>query len=71
MTAESEAVLLTGDSPLLEIEDIADNADQSLRSRRVAADSDSAATNTNDAVEWLTRVLRCAVHGQSAHDPES
>jgi hypothetical protein len=71
LTAESETVLLTDDSPLPEIEDIADNTDESLRSSRVAADWDTAATNTNDAVEWLTRVLRCALHGQGGHDAES
>ena len=71
LTAESETVLLTGDSPLPEIEDIADNTDESPRSSRVAAGWDTAATNTNDAVEWLTRVLRCAVHGQGANDPET
>jgi hypothetical protein len=69
--AESETVSLTGDSPLPEIEDIADNTDESPWSSPVAADWDTAATNTNDAVEWLTRVLRCAVHGQGPHDPES
>jgi hypothetical protein len=71
LTAESETVLLTDDSPLPEIEDIADNSEESLRSSRVAADCKTAATNTNDAVEWLTRVLRCALHGQGGHDPES
>jgi hypothetical protein len=71
LTAESETVLLTGDSALPEIEDIADNTDESPWSSRVAPDWDTAATNTNDAVEWLTRVLRCAVHGQGAHDAES
>jgi hypothetical protein len=71
LTAESETVLLTSDSPLPEVEDIADNTDEPPWSSRVAADWDTAATNTNDAVEWLTRVLRCAVHGQGAHDPES
>ena len=71
LTAESETVLLTDDSPLHEIEDIAENTDESLWSTRLAADWDTAATNTNDAVEWLTRVLRCAVHGQGGHGPES
>jgi hypothetical protein len=71
LTAESETVLLTDDSPLPEIEDIADNTDESLWSSRVATHWDSAATNTNDAVEWLTRVLRCALHGQGGHGPES
>ena len=70
LTAESETVLLADDSPLPEIEDMADNTDESLSSR-VAADRDIAATNTNDAIEWLARVLRCALHGQSDHDPES
>jgi hypothetical protein len=70
-TAESETVLLTDDSPLPEIEDIADRTDESQWSSRVAADSDAAASNTNDAVEWLTRVLRCALHGQGGHGPES
>jgi hypothetical protein len=70
LTAESETALLTDDSPLPEIEDIADNTVESLWSSRVAA-GDTAATNTNDAVEWLTRVLRCALHGQGGHDPES
>ena len=63
--AESET-LLAGDSPLPEIEDIADNTDELMWSSRVAADGDPAATNANDAVEWLTRVLRCALHGQGA-----
>ena len=71
LTAESETVLLTDDSPLPEIEDIADNTVESLRSSRVAADRDIAATNTNDAVEWLTRVLRCALDGQGGHGPGS
>jgi hypothetical protein len=71
LTSENETVLLTDDSLLPESEDIADNTDESLWSRRVAADWDTAATNTNDAVEWLTRVLRCALHGQGGHDPES
>jgi hypothetical protein len=71
LTAESETVLLTDDSPLPEVEYIADNGEESLWSSRVAADCETAATNTNDAVEWLTRVLRCALHGQSGHDPES
>jgi hypothetical protein len=71
LTAESETVLLTDDSPLPEIEDIADNTDESVWPSRVAADGDTAATNTNDAVEWLTRVLRCALHGQGGHHPES
>jgi hypothetical protein len=64
-------VLLTDDSPLPEIEDIADNTDESLRSSCVAADWETAASNTNDAVEWLTRVLRCALYGQGGHDPEA
>ena len=71
LTAERETVLLTEDSPLPEIEDIVDSTDESLWSSRVAADRDSEATNTNDAVEWLTRVLRCALYGQGGHDPES
>ena len=70
-TAESETVLLTDDSPLPEIEDIADKTDESLWSSRVAADWDTVPTSTNDAVEWLTRVLRCALHGQGGHGPES
>jgi hypothetical protein len=65
-TAESETVLVTDASPLPEIEGIADKTDESLWSSRVAADWDTAATSTNDAVEWLTRVLRCALHGQGA-----
>jgi hypothetical protein len=69
--AESETVLVTDASPLPEIEGTADDTDESLRSSRVAADWDTAATSTNDAVEWLTRVLRCALHGQGGHDPES
>jgi hypothetical protein len=71
LTAESETVSLTDDSPLPEVEDIADNGEESLRSSRFAADCETAATSTNDAVEWLTRVLRCALHGQGGHDPES
>jgi hypothetical protein len=71
LTAQSQTDRLTCDSPLPEIEDIADNRDESPWSSPVAADWDAAATNTNDAIEWLTRVLRCAVHGQGAHDPES
>jgi hypothetical protein len=70
-TTESETVLLTDDSPLPEIEYIADSTDESQWSSRVAADSDAAASNTEDAVEWLTRVLRCALHGQGGHGPES
>jgi hypothetical protein len=70
-TAESETVSLTDDSPLPEIEYIADSTDESQWSTRVAADWGTAATNTNDAVDWLTRVLRCALHGQGGHDPES
>jgi hypothetical protein len=57
LTAESDTVLLTDDSLRPLIDDIADR--------------DTAATNTNDAVEWLTRVMRCALHGQGDHDPES
>jgi hypothetical protein len=60
-TAESDTVLLTDDSLLSRTDDI---ADQSLWSSRVAADGDTAATNANDAVEWLDRVLRCALYGQ-------
>jgi hypothetical protein len=71
LTAEVETVLLTVDSRLTEIENIADNTDESLWSGRDAADGDSAATNSNDAVEWLTRVLRCALYGQGGHDLES
>jgi hypothetical protein len=71
LTAESETVLLTDDSPLPEVEDIADDTDESLWSSRVAADWETAASNTNDAVEWLTRVLRCALHGQGGDDPEA
>jgi len=71
LTAESETVLLTGDSLLPEIGDIADNTDESAWSGRVAADREATATNTTDAVEWLTRVLRCALHGQNGHDPAS
>jgi hypothetical protein len=71
LTARSETVLLTDDSPLPEIDDIADNTDESLWSSRVVADWDTAAMNSNDAVEWLTRVLRCALDGQGGHDPES
>jgi hypothetical protein len=66
LTSESETVLLT-DAPLPEIEDVADNTDQSVWSCRAASDCKTAATNTNDAVEWLTRVLRCAL----GHDSES
>jgi hypothetical protein len=71
LTAESETVVLTGDSPLPEIEVIADDTDESPWSSRVTADCDTAATNSNDADEWLTRVLRCAVYGQGAYDPDS
>jgi hypothetical protein len=71
LTAESETVLLTDDTPLPEVEDIADNGQESLWSSRVAADCETTATNTSDAVEWLARVLRCALDGQGAHDPES
>ena len=71
LTAESETVLLTDDSTLPEIDDIAANTDESLWSRRAAADRETATTNSNDAVEWLTRVLRCALHGQGGHGPES
>jgi hypothetical protein len=71
LTAENEAALLTDDSPLPEIDDIADNTDESLWSSRTAGDHETAAMNTNDAVEWLTRVLRCALHGQGGHDAES
>ena len=60
-TSESVTVLLTDDSLLSEIDDI---ADESLWSSRIAADGDTAATNTNDAIEWLDRVLRCALYGQ-------
>jgi hypothetical protein len=66
-----ETGLLTDDAPLPELEDIADNSEESLRSSRVAADRETAATTPSDAVEWLTRVLRCALHGQGGHDPES
>jgi hypothetical protein len=69
--AESEAVSLTGDSPSPEVEHIAGNTDDSMWSRRIGADVDRAATNTSDAVEWLTRVLQCAVHGQGPRDAES
>ena len=71
LTTDGETVLLKDDSPLPQVEDIADNTDESLWSSRVAADGETAATNTNDAVEWLTRVLRCALHGQGGHGPES
>ena len=71
LTAESETELLTDDSPLPEVDGGADNTDESLWSSRVAADRDTATTNANDAVEWLTRVLRCALHGQGGHGPES
>jgi quinolinate synthase len=67
LTAETETVLLTDVSSLPEIEDIADNTGESLWSSRVAADCEPAATNTDHAVEWLTRVLRCA----QGHDSES
>ena len=67
LTAESETVFLTDDSPLPEIGDTADNTGESLWPSRVGADCETAATNTNDAVEWLTRVLRCAL----GHDSES
>jgi quinolinate synthase len=67
LTAESETVLLTNVSSLPKIEDIADHTGESLRSSRVAADCETAAANTNDAVEWLTRVLCCAL----GHDSES
>jgi hypothetical protein len=66
-----ETGLLTDDAPLPELEDIADNIEESLWSSRVAADRETAATTTSDAVEWLSRVLRCALHGQGGHDPES
>jgi hypothetical protein len=71
LTSEVETVLLTDDSQLPEIENMADNTDESLWSGRVAADWDTAAASTNDAVEWLTRVLRCALYGQGGHDLES
>ena len=71
LTAESETELLTDDSPLPEIDGGDDNTDESRRSSRVAADRDITTTNANDAVEWLTRVLRCAVHGQGGHGPNS
>jgi len=71
LTDESETELLTDDPPWSEIDDIDDNTDESLSSSRVAADRDTATTNANDAVEWLTRVLRCALHGQGGHSPES
>jgi hypothetical protein len=71
LTAELETVLLTDDSRLPEIEDIAENTHESLWSSRVAADRDIAATNANDAVEWLTRVLRCALDGEAGHGPGS
>jgi len=72
LTAESgTTVLVRDDSRLPEIEDIADYRDESLWSSRGEADCDTAATNTNDAVEWLARVLRCALDGQGGHDPES
>ena len=71
LAAESETMLLKHDSPLHDLEDVADNPDDSPSSSRVAADCESAATNTNDAVEWLTRVLQCALHGQGGHEPES
>jgi quinolinate synthase len=67
LTVGSETVLLTNVSASPEIEDIADTTGESLWSSRVAADCETAATNTNDAVEWLTRVLRCAL----GHDSES
>jgi quinolinate synthase len=67
LTEETETVVPTDVSSLPEIEDIADKTGESLWSSRVAADCEAAATNTNDAVEWLTRVLRCA----QGHDSES
>jgi hypothetical protein len=70
LTAQGDdTVLLTDQSPLSEIE-LADRRGESLRSRSVAADCDTAATSKNDAVEWLTRVLRCAVDGQGGHETE-
>jgi hypothetical protein len=70
-STKRETGLLTDDAPLPELEDIADNIEESLWSSRVAADRETAATTTSDAVEWLSRVLRCALHGQGGHDPES
>ena len=71
LTAESGTEWLTNESPLPDVDGGADNTDESRRSSRVAADRDTAATTTNDAVEWLTRVLLCALHGQGGHGPES
>ena len=71
LTAGRETELLTDDSPVPEIDGGADSTDDSLSSSRVGAARDTATTNANDAVEWLTRVLRCALHGQGGHGPES
>jgi hypothetical protein len=71
LTAEREIELLTDDSPVPEFDGGADNTDDSLWSSRVGADRDTGSTNASDAVEWLTRVLRCALHGQGGHGPES
>ena len=71
LPAESEAVLPTDDHPLPEIGDVVDNTDERPCSSRVVANGNGTATNTDDAVAWLTRVMRCALHGQSGHDRES
>jgi hypothetical protein len=63
-------VLLRDDSLLPGIDGSADGTHVSVRSSRVAAACDTAATNQNDAVEWLTRVLRCALHGQGGDEAE-
>ena len=71
MPAGGEAVLRTEDTSLPEVDDVVDDTDEARWSSRVVADRDGAATDTDDAVAWLTRVMRCALHGQSGDDRES
>jgi hypothetical protein len=68
---ERDTVSLTKHAVSLEIEDIAGHAAESIRSSRAANGRDTAATNTNDAIEWLTRVLRCALYGQHGDTSEA
>jgi len=61
---ERDTVSLTEHAVSLEIEDIAGHDAESIRSNRVADYRDTAATDTHEAVEWLARVLQCALYGQ-------
>jgi hypothetical protein len=67
--AKCDTELLTDESPLFGIGDIVVLTDEWHGSRRTPGQN-SAATNEGDGVEWLARVLRCALYGQPGHETE-